>query len=97
MKTQEIINEVEKLETKYFDLVWYARSSPEHEGIPKVLENKERIENLHSSEIKSLTEGFHPNWEHGFNSGMLAGMRYILDMIGEGKETADEYFPMLDT
>ena len=97
MKKQEIIDEVVEIESKYFDLVWYARSRPEHEEIPKVLENRQRIEAQYPSEIKSLTQGRNPDWEHGFNSGMLAGMRYILDMVDMGKDFADEAFPFLDT
>jgi hypothetical protein len=97
MTNEQILEEVIKLQDKYCDLVWYARSRPEHEEIPKVLENKQRIETQYPSEIKSLIEGSHPDWEHGFNSGMLAGMRYILDVIHEGKEVAEGFFPSLDS
>ena len=95
MKKNDILNEVQKLESKYCDLVWYARSSPKHDHIKGVLENRKRIEESYPSEVESFLDG--PDWQHGFNSGMLAGMRYILDLFDNNKEEADEYFPMLDT
>ena len=97
MKKNDIKNEVQKLESKYCDLVWYARSSPKHDHIKGVLENRKRIEESYPFEVESFLNGRNPDWEHGFNSGMLAGMRYILDLFDNNKEEADEYFPMLDT
>ena len=95
MKKNDIKNEVQKLESKYCDLVWYARSSPEHDHIEGVLKNRKRIEESYPKEVEAFFDG--PDWEHGFNSGMLAGMRYILDLFDNNKEEADKYFPMLDT
>ena len=97
MKKNEILEEVKRLHDKYEDLVWYARSRPEHTNIPGVKENRERIENLYTEEVNDFWNGGSPDWTHGFNSGMLAGMRYILEMESIDKETADELFPSLDT
>lgn len=100
MKKKEILENIIELEDKYFDLVWYARSSPENSDIPKVKENIERIQNQYPYEVASLYAD-DSNWEHGFNSGMLAGMRYIMTLFEPGpmggKERADEEFPFLDT
>ena len=97
MRKKELIEEVIKLQDKYCDLVWYARSSPQHDHIEGVLENRKRIEESYPKEIDSFFNGRNPDWDHGFNSGVLAGMRYILDLVENGKEEADEYFPSLDT
>jgi len=97
MKKQEIIDEVKNLESKYFDLVWYARSSPQNSDIPGVLINRKRIENAYPDELENLIDGDNPDYEYGFCSGMLAGMRYVLGIATYGKEDAEENFPFLDT
>ena len=97
MTKKELLQLIVEKEEKYFDLVWYARKSEEHYNtIPKVKENVDRIIEQYPEETQNLSsEG--GDWEHGFNSGMLAGMRYILTLDSEGKEQADEEFPFLDT
>ena len=97
MTNEEGLKAISDLETKYCDLVWYARRRPENMDIKGVRENTERIEKLYPIEVQEFMEGDNPDWEHGFNSGMLAGMRYILDMVDMGKNFADEAFPFLDT
>lgn len=102
MKKKEILENIIELEDKYFDLVWYARKSPnDYDTIPKVKENVDRIEKLYPTETQDLSSDT-GDWEHGFNSGMLAGMRYIMTLYRSinkhgGKEVADEEFPFLDT
>ena len=91
------ISEIQKLHEKFDSLVWYARSSPKNDHIPKVLENRKRIEEFYPEEVKDLIKGDSRSWEHGFNNGMLAGMRYVLSMAAYGKEDAEENFPFLDT
>lgn len=97
MTKKEIIQTVVEMNEKYTDLVWLARTSPDNYHIEGVRKNIERIEKTYPMEVEILINGDSPNWEHGFNSGMLAGMRYILDMIDENKEFADSSFPNLDT
>jgi hypothetical protein len=97
MTKNEIIAEVQKFESKYFDLVWLARSSPKNDHIKGVVENRKRITELYSEEVKELLDEDAGEWNHGFNSGMLAGMRYVLGMAAYGKEDAEENFPFLDT
>ena len=97
MKKQEIIDEVKNLQSKYFDLVWYARSLPQNSHIPGVLKNRKRIEKSYPEEVENLINGNNPDYEYGFFCGMLAGLRYVLSMAAYGKEDAEENFPFLDT
>jgi hypothetical protein len=96
MKKIDIKNQIQALESKYCDLVWFARSGPANIDIKGVKEAKLRIEKAHSKEINQLLHG-ETDWEHGFNSGMLAGMRYVIDLFENNKQTADERFPFLDS
>jgi hypothetical protein len=96
MKKKELIENVITKETKYADLLWYARTSPEHINIKGVKENKERIEKLYPNEVTDL-QSENGDWQHGFNSGMVAALRYVLTMDDLGKKQADEEFPMLDS
>jgi hypothetical protein len=96
MNKKQLIEEVLKKESKYSDLIWYARSSSEHDEIPGVKENRSRIENLYPKEVNDLCNE-DTNWEHGFNSGMVAALRYVLTMNELGLEQADEWFPELDS
>jgi len=97
-KKQLIENVVEKLK-KYDDLIWYARTTSENYDIKGVKENVDRIEKQYPDEVKELSglSTEHANWHHGFNSGMVAALRYILTMDDLGLEQADEEFPMLDS
>ena len=97
MTKKEIVKIVSELDQKYNDLVWFERSSPDNYHIKGVKENIERITKQYPSETDALINGSNTDWEHGFNSGMLAALRYILTMDELGKEQADEEFPMLDS
>ena len=55
-----------------------------------------QAEKDYPDEIKNLQE-CEDNWQHGFNSGMLAGLRYTLTCFELGIEQANEWFPELDT
>lgn len=92
-----VLAEVKKMESKYFNLVWYARSSPKNYSIDGVLESRNRIEKAHPEEVAKLKGGADSGWFHGFNSGMLAGMRYEMDLLTEGIEEAEDLFPDLDS
>lgn len=67
---------LKKLEKKYFDLVWFARSRPENANIPGVKANKDRIIADYPKEVAEL-RGANDNWQHGFNSGILACTRLL--------------------
>jgi hypothetical protein len=96
MTKKELLQNILKKEDKYARLLWYARSMPEHESIKGVKEHKEEIETLYPYESEQL-KGEHGNWQHGFHSGMVAALRYILTMDEMGLEQADGEFPMLDS
>ena len=109
-----------ELENKYNDLVWYARSpratnvefwrdTPEdiREGAFRA---QMRVEENYPDEVAAL-RGEASDWQHGFNSGMLAALRFmhtarnpvlIEDDTDEpfwfgGLKDAQELFPELDT
>ena len=95
MRKKELFEHLHPLVRKYMDLVWYARSDADsypqqREGI---LNSQKKIEELYPKDIEDLDEN--PDWQHGFNSGMLAGLRYIMTLDDEGKEIADDEFPEL--
>ena len=80
---------------KYEELVWYARSG-RNIHMPVVMTHRKRIEEMYPKEIEDLS-GEHSDWSHGFNSGMLAGMRLITSMMLIDSEHATENFPELDS
>lgn len=87
---------VSKLHDKYEKLVWYARKSPENLEIDGVKEKVDEVERLYPLDTKEL-QGEDGDWNHGFNSGIIAAIRYIYDLEEVGEETANEWFPNLDT
>ena len=77
-------------EKKYFDLVWYARSQPRHmmeeQGTPEhiivgALNAQARKEEMYPDEIDDYKKT--PDWTHGFNSGCLATMRFVLSAMSK--------------
>jgi hypothetical protein len=96
MKKKQLIENVIVKQNKYADLLWYARTSPEHINIKGVKENKDRIEKIYPNEVTKLSSE-NGDWQHGFNSGMVAALRYVLTMDDLGLEQADDEFPNLDS
>lgn len=41
--------------------------------------------------------GEHGDWNYGFVSGVTAALRFVLTAASEGPETADEWWPELDS
>ena len=75
-----------KWEEKYFSLVWYARKGPtDHpmwadtpDYIKQTAFNEmSRVQEMYPDEVDSLS-GESGDWEHGFNSGMLACLRFVI-------------------
>ena len=90
---------------KYESLVWFARKYPaDHESWDKVpadikqgaLNAASRVEELYPDEVDRLRSEECGDWEHGFNSGVLAALRFVLH-AAEDPEAAMDEFPMLDT
>ena len=119
IKHHNIKELMETLSKKYLDLVWYARSHPASDTeywlkVPESIrdgafQGQMRVEEDYPDEVTALRDG-DSDWQHGFNSGMLAAIRligtaersYEVTEDGEtfwmgGPEQALEEFPMLDT
>jgi chaperonin GroEL (HSP60 family) len=92
-KLKIILEECAKKMDEYCSIVWYARSSSMKQ---EVVDARKRVEEKYPNLIQELRED-DDNWQHGFNSGMLAATRYIMTIVDEGLEQADEEFPLLDT
>ena len=94
-----------KLE-KYERLVWFARSRPSSEtdywkSVPPeikegALNAQSRVEEMFPDEVDDLKCPCCTDWAHGFNSGVLAGLRYALAYADDPND-AEEMFPELDT
>lgn len=85
----------EKLQ-KYQDLVAYCRKRPEDLQFPLVQELHDRVNQNYKEELDALS-GPNAEWEHGFNHGCLAILRYIESIEEDGIDFANDQFPMLDT
>ena len=73
--TEERLTE---LESKYFDLVWFARRTPEdYDNIPGVKEPWDKVVSRYPKEVNDLSDPNIGDWSHGFNSGMLACVRLL--------------------
>ena len=94
-KKSEILEELVTWEQKYFDLVWYARTSQDE---PLSADGRKRVEAAWSADLEELRSD-DSNWQHGFNSGCLAAFRLVLGLLGseEDAEFARQEFPFLDT
>jgi hypothetical protein len=88
-----------QLMEKYFELVWFARSDPEkarqngEKDLFKTITKKlGEIADKYPREVQALC-GDGSNWEHGFNSGILAYSRflaeYLEDTLFEDEEFED--------
>lgn len=97
MTKKELFDTISEKEEMYFRLVWYARRRPENMQIPGVAEATAEVETKWPKEVKAFIEDETGYWQHGFNSGMLACLRYINTLEKFGKEQADEEFPELSS
>jgi hypothetical protein len=96
MKKTELLQSISEKEKVYRSLLWYARTTPQSLSIEGVANKVAEIEDLYPKEVSELG-GDNSEWQHGFHSGMVAALRYILTLDKLGKEQADEEFPMLDS
>ena len=82
----ELGNHLDDLTNKYEMLVWYARSNPKKDdeywkGLPEeiregALNSQAMVEEEYPDELDELKSD-HGLFTHGFNSGMLACLRFI--------------------
>lgn len=84
---------------KYFDLVWLARADKDDllmREMYEVLKKIKEIESKFKDDVKELDE-CETDWQHGFNSGVLAYSRfldsYIKDELWPLEETGGVDFP----
>lgn len=116
----DVQDAIRDLEAKYDSLVWYARSMPASattywEKVPSEIRDgafraQMRVEEDYPEDITELRNS-EDNWTHGFNSGVLAALRFVStaqypvlidDEEGTpiwygGVDDAKEEFPSLDT
>jgi hypothetical protein len=94
-KKSDLAVEIGAWEKKYFDLVWYARTTPDE---PVSQAGRQRVEAAWSADLEELRSG-DSNWQHGFNSGCLAAFRLVQGLLAGGNqaEFARQEFPFLDT
>lgn len=90
---KELEKEIPVMEKKYSDLVWFGRS----EKLKPLTEKQLIIMGSYTDEcIKyaDTTPDQERHFSHGFNSGMLACLRFFMS---DSLEQAKEEFPFLDT
>lgn len=75
---------------KYLELVWFARSDPErlveeekYELVNSVVHSMQKIIDKYPQETTELFED-ETNWQHGFNSGVLAYARFLATYVEDG-------------
>lgn len=105
-KKADIAQEIQNLEHKYFNLVWYARKNPNEDdsywdGVPEAIkegafEAMANVERDYPVEVDEL-QSDDSDWHHGFNSGVLAALRFVMTANEINIEQAKEWFPELDT
>ena len=105
MTLKQAMPKLQEMCHKHTTLMWYARSYPEghpewDKCDPKVMlgafESQANVERDYPVEVAELQDD-DTNWHHGFNSGVVAAIRYMWDLMENGEEYADENFPCLDT
>jgi hypothetical protein len=94
-KKSDFAVELAAWEQKYFDLVWYVRTTPDE---PVSQPGRGRVEAAWSADLESLRSD-ESNWQHGFNSGCLTAFRLVQGLLGSeaDAEFARQEFPFLDT
>ncbi len=87
---------LDELEQKYFDLVHLARSDPDNQ-----LPHHAVLIEKYPNEYDALADPEKGDWQHGFNSGMLASVRllrvFATTKSRKRQREAVEEFPFLDT
>ena len=99
----DVLRQIKGKVDKYAELVWYARRPPaDHLSWncmpPEIkrssLDHQARIQEMLPGEIDALCSE-HGDWYHGFNSGVVAALRFVLQASVD-PEKAEEQFPDLE-
>ena len=97
-RTQAALDRLHALTDKYLDLVWYARSHPaDHPFWDRVpadikqgaLNSQSKVREHYPDEVDKLRCPGCGDWEHGFNSGVLAATRLLLAYLHDPGIPAD--------
>ena len=100
----DVLEQIGKKADKAERLVWYARKEPSDSpfwnSVPEdiktgALNAAAQVRELFPDETDAL-RGESGDWEHGFNSGVLAALRFVLHAAADPEE-AEECFPDLST
>ena len=105
LSKRELLDILDEQEEKFAHLVWYARSDPNcyaDGSVPDDIRAGAFVEQTaaeakYPEETATLADPEIGDWAHGFNSGMLACLRFISSVLVDGLEIATEEFPDLDT
>jgi hypothetical protein len=89
--------EISRMEHKYFQLVWLARKTAADQEDPYLANIIDEVLEGYPEECESLADPFTGDWQHGFHSGMLAALRFVMTAREEGLPVAQDFFPDLDT
>ena len=105
VKTKE--EKINEMAEKYFNLVWYARRSPEQveqyssPAREQAMDAIKEIERKFPDDVAKICSPQRGDFWHGFNSGALALLRLIQGLDAattkEEEEAEFEEFPFLDT
>lgn len=89
--------------SKYLDLIWFARANPdqlveneEYEVAQKVVKSLQEMVDKYPIETQELFDD-DSNWQHGFNSGVLAYARFLSSYCEDGLwEVCEENKDMIE-
>jgi hypothetical protein len=97
MKYSDVFKEMIELHSVYTDMLWFARTNETTlSTIELARKNYDRIESQFPELVDKLRND-DSNFEHGFNSGVVAAIRYMLDLKETDLENARQNFPDLDS
>jgi len=99
MNNEELKKLLNEVETKYSEIIWLSRRNENDFSDPDKGPKMQRIMDENPDEIEDfiIANEAMAQWNHGFFTGMLAGMRFIQTAMKHNAETAYEMFPDIET
>lgn len=85
-RCRRTLDKCRELFEKYSSLVWYARSDDDD---PRSEKPRTDVETRYPEEVAEYLD-CEDNWQHGFNSGMMAAVSLIWDYLEEPDPEAFE-------